>query len=253
MSYTKIQIKISPTDKQKEIITNTIDLSKKTYAILLTQGLKDANNNQNNTLTKETLIKLKEVMPRKGNEDISVFKFEYTHAKICIKKILSKSHTLEELTKQYMNEESYTIYNINKKVDITNEYITLPKIGNIKITDNSFKYEYQKIKEIKIINNSGIYTAKIKCITIDNLNTILSNIDKTKPNFINTYNKITTTLNKENLEKLKTNKKYSELLKLKTLHNLLSLKQTYSKKWYITLSKIKRSSIKIINSPYSYT
>ena len=249
----KIILEISPTQIQKQIIDQNIDLGKRTYTNFLKKALKLEDITTFNNITNTTILnKVKELNPNIKKDKLFLINHEIECVKTCIKKHLQNTDTIENFSKTHLNQNSYILYNRKKSIKLNDSYIDIPEIGNISINNFNNIYKHQKLVLIKVFKENNIYKIDLRFKKYYDTNEMLEIINKRKPNFINIYSKISGNTNLENMNSFKINKKYANILKLKKLENLLKNKEIHSKSWYSILNRFHKIGAQIIHSEYVY-
>ena len=253
MINNKILIELLPTDNQKKIINNYINLGKHTFTQFLNTALNFKEIQTFNSITNENILnKVKELNPNIKKEQLYIINEEFEQVKLCINKSLQGKDTIDNFSKKHTNQNSYTILNKHKAIKLYDNSVELPILGNINTDTISNIYQNQKLILARILKIQNNYKIELIFKRYYTMNEILYILEKKKPNFIATYSKIKTTSTFQNINSLEENEKYKHLLKLKSLENILNKKEKYSKSWFTILNRIHKVATKIIFSKHLY-
>ena len=254
MIQNSIILELYPTAIQKKEIDSYIKLGKQLFASFFNKALTLKNLKSFDTISNEFILKnVKELTPTITEEKIVIINSQLESVKTCIKTYLQNSDTLENFLKKHLNQNSYELINKTNSIKLYSNYIYIPHLGNIKTNTINNIYKNQKLIMIKIYRENEIYKVNLNFKKYYSIDEMLTIINSKKPNFINTYLKISKTSDIENIILFKTDKKYLDLLKLHSLENMLKQNETYSESWYTILNRFHKLGNKIIYSSYIYS
>ena len=248
------KFRIYPNEKQKELIEKTFGCTRFVFNLCLDKSIKMYKEEKVTLRYKDYASMLVEIKKEYGflkEVDSISLQQSLRHLDIAFSNFFKKTETRFPKFKSKKNDKSYTTVTVNNNIKLEDKYITLPKLGKVRIKMHRKIKEEEKIKSVAVSKVSNKYYVSLT-VTYETENIVYDKQDLVL-GLDYSMDKLFVASEKEykvNEESLHNHKRYED--KLAKEQRILSKRNRQSKRYQKQKAKVIKIHEKIKNKRKDY-